>query len=90
MSLASLSIWNHHKILGCFVNKETNAVFEYTSRFHPDDSFAPKMKHTIFVGNDQTRLATVLKTIVYVVVDEDENGPVVEKWHIKAHRHYSR
>lgn len=32
------------------------------------------------------RFAKILKTVAYVVVDEDENGaPVFEKWHLKRH-----
>jgi len=45
------------------------------------------MPHMVFVGGfdgSQTRYANVLKTVAYVVTDEDENGkPVIEKWHIK-------
>ena len=36
------------------------------------------------------RYALVKKTVVYIVVDEDESGqPVVQKWSIKGHRIYS-
>ena len=38
------------------------------------------------------RYARVLKTRLYVVVDEDENGPVEEKWYMKpnTHRYYAK
>ncbi len=36
------------------------------------------------------RLGNVLKTVAYLAVDEDENGPVIEKWFIKGHTEYKR
>lgn len=39
--------------------------------------------------DDNIRLAKVLKTVVYIVTDEDEEGnPVVDKWNIKKHYRY--
>jgi hypothetical protein len=35
------------------------------------------------------RYATVKKTVAYIVVDEDENGPVVEKWFLKKNNKYA-
>lgn len=78
-------------LFGQFRASETDVLFEYAERRWPDDSFAPEMPHVIYVGGTTgpgTRLAKVLKTVVFVVVDEDENGPVVQKWPIKQHRIY--
>jgi hypothetical protein len=37
------------------------------------------------------RLGNVLKTVAYLIVDEDEFGePIVEKWNIKGHTEYTR
>ncbi len=77
-------------IFGSFVEKDHGMTFEYAERRHPDDSFAPEMPHIIYVGcNQEVRLAKVLKTVAYVVVDENENGPVIEKWNIRNHREYN-
>lgn len=75
-------------VFGSFYEKDTGNGFEYAERRHPDDSFAPEMPHIIYLNHGATRLAKVLKTVAFVVVDEDENGPVIEKWQIKQHRHY--
>ena len=77
-------------VLGQFRHKDTDVLFEFAERRHPDDSFAPDMPHVIYVGPDsESRLAKVLKTVAYVVVDEEANGePVIEKWQIKQFRAY--
>jgi hypothetical protein len=42
------------------------------------------------VNDSGWRYALVKKTVVYIVVDEADDGqPVVQKWSIKAHRIYS-
>lgn len=87
--VAGQSPTQHALILGCFAETSEGNIFEYAERRHPDDDFAPEMPHMIFVGNAETRLARVLKTVAYIVVDEDAAGhPVIEKWDIKAHRDY--
>ena len=36
-------------------------------------------------------MAKVLKTVAYILLDEDEYGePVIEKWKIKKHNVYNR
>lgn len=77
-------------ILGCFTHRETNMHFEYAERRWFCDDFAPDFPHIVYVGeHGDCRLARVLQTVAYVVVDEAADGsPVVEKWQIKAHRHY--
>jgi hypothetical protein len=34
------------------------------------------------------RYGKVLKTVAYIVVDEDDNGPIVMKWNVKEFREY--
>lgn len=78
-------------IFGRFEDADHSSTFEYAERRHPDDNFAPEFPHIIYVGpnGEETRLAKVLKTVAYVVTDEDANGnPVIEKWQIKHHKIY--
>jgi len=74
-------------VLGSFKETEHDNLFEFAERRHPDDSFHPDMPHIIYVGplGSETRLAKVLKTVAYVVTDED----VIEKWVIKGHKVYN-
>jgi hypothetical protein len=40
---------------------------------------------------DGYRYARVLKTVAYIVVDEDEYGlPVIEKWDIANHKNWEK
>lgn len=79
-------------ILGGFREAEIGHWFDYAVR--PDDGvdFAPDAPHVIYVGGqigDRTRYARVLKTVAYVVTDEDEAGqPVWQKWQLRDHRNY--
>ena len=71
--------------VGQFQEKEFKQHFEYTTA-EPDswgDTFG--FPYSVAVGPlGETRFAKVLKTVAYVVVDEDQNGdPVIEKWQIK-------
>lgn len=78
-----------HRIIGCFNEVENGGVFEYrTADAHPDPKW--NFPHQIAVDQGrEMRYARVLKTVVYVAVDEDAFGnPVMEKWKIKMHRMY--
>ena len=83
-------------ILGQFEEKDIGNPFEYSERRWHTDEFAPEFPHVIYVSGRgkwaescETRLAKVLKTVAYIVVNEDENGePIVEKWYIKNHKEY--
>jgi len=69
------------KAQGEFYHKQTRAVFEYRNT---DDAWAIKngLQSEIAVGNE-IRFATILRTVAYVAIDEDETGkPVLEKWPI--------
>ena len=79
-------------ILGCFNEKDFDNLFEFS--VNPGVSgFCDDYPHLVWVNsrNPETRYAKVLKTVAYVVVDEDENGdPIVEKWTIKKMRKYEK
>lgn len=75
------------KIKGFFRNKETDVPFEFSEmkegEFNPWDQ-----PHKIWV-KDGFRYGKVLKTAVWIVVDEGEFGnPMYERWDIKQHREY--
>jgi hypothetical protein len=83
-------------VTGAFVHKETARPFEFTKVL---DVFTVTEKsgkvqlfpHLVYVGPEgkETRMARVLKTVAYVVVDETVDGKlVVEKWPIKKHTVY--
>lgn len=84
-----MSFWIHATdVVGTFVEKDTGNVFEFSTA---DQPVFPGFDHRVWVGgvvNDQGyRFARVLKTVAYVVVDEDEFGqPVVERWFIHKRR----
>ena len=76
-------------VFGVFHDDEWDYAHEYAERRDYPDDFVPEFPHQVYVGPDgQHRLAKVMKTVAYVVVDENENGPVIEKWHIKKHKIY--
>ena len=78
-------------LFGQFETKE-GTTFEYAERRWHCDDFAPSFPHIIYVrrdgGDKGTRLARVLGRVAYVVVDETDHGPVIEKWDIRLHRKY--
>lgn len=77
-------------IFGQFREKDHGYTFEYAERRGFPDTFAPEMPHMIYVGNGETRLAKVMKTVAWIVIDEDEKGePVYVQWKIKNHNIYN-
>lgn len=83
------------RILGSFVEKGRGNLFEYAGA---REGLSPwsDYPHLVYVSHSSVgglyryRHAKVLKTVAYVVVDEDAFGePVVEKWQIKQHREYA-
>lgn len=75
--------------LGEFQEVGYNKYFSYRNT---NDEYAVKhgFTHEIDVL-DGIRYAIVKKTVVYVCVNEDEDGkPVVEKWNIKNHVVYNQ
>ena len=71
-------------VFGSFVEKDYGHTFEYAERRWPDDSFYPELCHIIYVGDNQARLAKVLKTVAFVLAGDRE----LQKWDIKQHRNY--
>jgi hypothetical protein len=80
-------------ILGGFYEKDCGQWFEFSKNtdafncaFNQEDAQYP---HKVWVttpipGIDGGyRYARVLKTVAYIVCDEDENGAVIEKWNLK-------
>jgi len=78
--------------LGCFTEKEYGKHFEYSVNDEFFNVFGDQhYPHKVWVGDvvgQGWRYAMVKKTVAYVVVDEDENGPVVEKWNLKKNTKY--
>lgn len=83
--------------IGAFTEVDAGNTFEYS--LNPEGSYKltgrfGEFPHKVWVASNQLnndsgwRYARVLKTRVYIAVDEDENGPVVEKWYIKNHIKY--
>lgn len=98
MSFAPLSEHNKQNVLGRFVEVSRGNTFEYSVNdvglilapaAHGGKNI--EYKHKIWVGPnaEEFRFANVGKTVAHVIVDENENGFVTEKWVIKQHREYS-
>ena len=72
-------------LLGSFNEAEFGKHFDYEARSGFPDDFRPEFPHMIHVADNQTRLAKVLKTVVYVLCDEDD----MQRWAIKRHREFA-
>ena len=76
----------HEKNVGEFRNELGNY---YTYRKTTDVwALAQGFEYEIDV-RDGVRFGNVKKTVVYICVDEDEYGPVVEKWQLKRNTVYA-
>jgi len=75
------------RVLGAF--KLASGVFEFSDRPEGDrNGMWPGYPQRIFTA-DGDRAALVLKTVAYVIIDENDDGsPVFEKWEIKSYRAY--
>ena len=79
--------------IGVFVEKDTGNYFEFS--INEDHMAADEMggfTHKVWVGDtigSPYRYAVVMKTVAYIAVDEDEDGPVVEKWYLKKCQEYA-
>ena len=87
MGLATMENWE--TVIGSFVEKSAGKTHEYS--LIGDDGLlwlGEEYPHKLWTL-DGYRYARVLKTVAYIVVDEDEYGlPVVQKWNIKQHRKF--
>lgn len=95
MAYAPMEYVYDGSIEGIFTHAKTDACFEYIQApgmgawMIPSDKGLVYANKLIFVGpNQETRMAYIGKTVAYVIVDEDADGWVVEKWHIKKHVKY--
>jgi len=77
-------------VLGSFYEKTENNIFEFSANEN-DKPVWSEYPIKVWVSKNAFRWAKVLKTVAYIVVDEDAIGmPVVEKWDIKKFRTYDR
>lgn len=84
---------DHQELVGIFTHAETGKEFEYRKnknecQWEPANAY----EFEVFVGPDgeSLRFARILKTVAYVVVDQDDGGnPIEERWPIKQHRSYT-
>jgi hypothetical protein len=80
---------NLDTVVGSFVEKSVGKTHEYS--LIGDDGLlwmGEEYPHKLWTL-DGYRYARVLKTVAYIVVDEDEYGiPVVQKWAIKQHKQF--
>ena len=77
-------------IIGRFYEKDFGRLFEFSENRERGHEFSKGYPHKIWVttpkiGLDQGwRYGKVLKTVAYIVVDENDDGtPKVEKWQLK-------
>jgi hypothetical protein len=72
-------------IIGCFNECENGRLFEFSQNTDP----AFDMPHKIWVTTPSKidsgfRYGIVKKTVAYLIIDEVEDGAVLEKWKIKG------
>ena len=79
-------------IRGCFTHKEFGTYFEFSAATTAESAWTePQYNMKVWVGGHHWRLAQVLKTVVHVIVDEDQYGrPILERWPIKQFQLYPR
>jgi hypothetical protein len=75
-------------ILGDFTEREYEKIFQYAERRWHDDECYPDLPHMIYVGDGQTRIGRVHKTIAWVLCSTPEDEPDLQRWEIKKHRQY--
>jgi len=81
--MAHASIPQSSNVIGRFTEKEAGNIFEYGE----NDSgwLADLYPHQVYVGFlGETRVARIIKTRAFIVIDEDAGGrPVEQVWNIK-------
>jgi hypothetical protein len=83
---------------GSFTERDHGKTFEYIDNdevvLHTPahGGKLTRFPHLIFVGphGEETRQALVKGSVVHVVTVETDFGFVIEKWHIKNHRKYTK
>jgi|TARA_R110000764_G_scaffold69118_2_gene143201 hypothetical protein len=86
------------KPIGNFIEKDCGNNFEYSLNEEQDAyslSLIENYPHKVWVGGERIggdtgwRYANVKKTVAYVIVDEDEGGPILERWFLKKNDAYA-
>ena len=93
-------------IIGCFTEKDHGKFFEFSENYSPtlcdrykilhcDEDFYLDYPHKVWVTtpwhmDEGWRFAKVLKTVAYVLTNDEDGYDVVKKWHIKGRREYDR
>ena len=80
-------------IQGCFTHKEFGIFFEFSTATPTEFAWAgPEYNMKVWLlGGTDWRLAKVLKTVAYVLVNQDaQDKLVVERWPIKRFELYPR
>lgn len=76
-----------YKVLGEFQEKDVGNYFTYAENPEKNSGgFGSEFDHIVFVNDSfghGYRYAIVKKTVAYIVTDEFNGQPVVEKWNIK-------
>ena len=82
--------------IGQFVEKDTGNYFEYSVNDCPDfEGNREYYPHKVWVGGEGVcgmrgyRYANVKKTVCYIIVDEDDGGPILERWFLKKNTEYA-
>lgn len=97
MAFAPIREIDNSTVLGRFAEKTHGKVFEYSE--NTEMVLSPlahggknvKFPHKIWVGPlGEYRYAFVKTHVAHVIVDENDDGWVVEKWEIKQHRKYTK
>ena len=83
-------------VVGTFVEKDTGNYFEYSLNDEPKGFVDPEhYPHKVWVGGEGVcgmsgwRYANVKKTVCYIIVDEDDGGPILERWFLKKNTEYA-
>jgi hypothetical protein len=79
-------------ILGSFTEKEYGKHFEFSTN---NENFYTEYPHKVWVATPWHmdagwRFAKVLKTVAYILTNDEDGNDVVEKWAIKKHREYAK
>lgn len=78
---------HNFKVLGSFQEKDYGNHFSYAENpAKGSGSWGSEFDHIVFVNDSfghRYRYANVKKTVAYVVTDEYNGEPVIEKWNIK-------
>ena len=86
--MANATIAQSSNVIGRFIEKECAHAFEYGE--NASGWLADLYPHQVYVGYlGETRIARVIKTRAFVVIDEDANGlPIVQTWDIKNRKEF--